>query len=288
MFRHMGTLRVAPQRLALAVAVAVAILGVATVGPTTISGLRTQASATEDPKLTVQRSGNGVVSSQPAGISCGEDCDQRYKAATVVELFATPAANERFLGWSGACQGDGRCVVSMDGDRAVQASFTGQTPTPSPSPSPSPSASPSPTPTASPSPMPTATPTPTPSAAATATPTPSATPSPSPQGSLLRSISISALQSVKKGDGALRLRLACTKPCIVRASGTLTTRGGTRYGLSIVRRTLPGNTAATLRLKLGRRARAAVRRTATRGRPAIASLRITATPQDGGDRKSVV
>jgi len=38
-------------------------------------------------------------------------------------LTATAAAGSTFTGWSGACTGTGTCVVTMDQDRAVTATF---------------------------------------------------------------------------------------------------------------------------------------------------------------------
>jgi hypothetical protein len=68
-------------------------------------------------------SGNGTVTSNPAGINCGADCLQSYTAGTVVTLAATPAAGSSFSGWSGACTGTGSCSVTMSESRSVTAAF---------------------------------------------------------------------------------------------------------------------------------------------------------------------
>jgi len=75
--------------------------------------------------LTVGRSGSGsgTVTSSPAGISCGADCNEVYDSGTVVTLTATPSAGSGFSGWSGACTGTGSCVVMMDAAKAVTAAF---------------------------------------------------------------------------------------------------------------------------------------------------------------------
>jgi hypothetical protein len=61
-------------------------------------------------------SGSGTVSANPAGPS--------YAAGTMVTLTATPSAGSTFTAWSGACSGAGACVVTMDGNKSVTATFT--------------------------------------------------------------------------------------------------------------------------------------------------------------------
>ena len=67
--------------------------------------------------------GAGSVTSHPAGIDCGSDCTEAYETGTAVELTATPGPQSVFTGWSGACTGIGECVVTMDADHSVVASF---------------------------------------------------------------------------------------------------------------------------------------------------------------------
>lgn len=78
--------------------------------------------------LTVSKSGDGsgTVTSNPAGINCGADCDQAYDPHTGVSLAAIPSPGSTFAGWSGACSGTGNCSVTMDGDKAVVATFQQQ------------------------------------------------------------------------------------------------------------------------------------------------------------------
>jgi len=73
--------------------------------------------------LTVSKSGNGAVTSTPAGIQCGSDCSHAYASGTMVTLTATPGKNFTFTGWSGSCSGTGVCTVTMDGDKTVVATF---------------------------------------------------------------------------------------------------------------------------------------------------------------------
>ncbi len=77
--------------------------------------------------LVVSKSGTGqgVVSSEPAGIDCGTDCSETYMTDTQVTLSATPDSNSVFSGWSGACGGsDTTCTVSVDVSKTVAATFT--------------------------------------------------------------------------------------------------------------------------------------------------------------------
>ena len=78
--------------------------------------------------LTVARAGNGRVTSTPSGIDCGTTCSATYDRGTQVTLTATPDAGSSFLGWGGVCSGTGlTCVVSVEADRGVTASFGGAT-----------------------------------------------------------------------------------------------------------------------------------------------------------------
>ena len=79
--------------------------------------------------LTVSKagSGSGTVSSSPAGISCGSACDQDYEIGTTVTLTATAESDSTFEGWSGACSGTGTCLVTMNADKAVTATFSQET-----------------------------------------------------------------------------------------------------------------------------------------------------------------
>ena len=63
--------------------------------------------------LSVRKSGpgNGSVTSNPAGISCGATCTGTFGAGTKVTLTASAMSGSRFYGWSGACGGSRpRCI----------------------------------------------------------------------------------------------------------------------------------------------------------------------------------
>ena len=80
-------------------------------------------SSTQTYTLSVNKAGSGMITSSPAGISCGVDCTEVYTSGTVVTLTATPDGNSSFAGWSGACMGSGTCTVTMNAAKNVAAAF---------------------------------------------------------------------------------------------------------------------------------------------------------------------
>jgi hypothetical protein len=77
--------------------------------------------------LTILRTGNGsgTVSDNEGAISCGATCAAFLNDGTNVTLTAAPAPDATFTGWSGGgCSGTGECVVTMDADTEVTATFT--------------------------------------------------------------------------------------------------------------------------------------------------------------------
>jgi hypothetical protein len=74
--------------------------------------------------LTTSTVGNGLITSEPAGVNCGADCSESYLTNTEVELTAQPAADSIFVGWGGACTGNAaNCPVLMDAAKRVTATF---------------------------------------------------------------------------------------------------------------------------------------------------------------------
>ena len=79
--------------------------------------------------LTVSKSGTGQgsVSSTPAGLSCNAICTsstQSFVQGTTVTLTASPATGSQFAGWTGACLGSGlSCTVSLSSSLTVYAEF---------------------------------------------------------------------------------------------------------------------------------------------------------------------
>ncbi len=74
-------------------------------------------------QMTVSTSGQGTVTSQPAGIDCGTVCNYLPNSATV-QLTANPAFGWTFNRWGGDCSGTDPVVsVSMDDDKNCSAEF---------------------------------------------------------------------------------------------------------------------------------------------------------------------
>ena len=69
-------------------------------------------------------SGEGTVTSDPAGINCGAMCSADFAPQSSVSLTATPAATSVFEGWTGACSGaTSPCSLVVDGPKMVGAEF---------------------------------------------------------------------------------------------------------------------------------------------------------------------
>lgn len=69
--------------------------------------------------------GSGVVTSEPAGISCtadGTGCQATFAAETEITLTATPNASSDFAGFSGACSG-ASCTLVLETDEQVTVTF---------------------------------------------------------------------------------------------------------------------------------------------------------------------
>ena len=75
--------------------------------------------------LAVQHVGNGFgrVTSSPGGLNCSKTCSHRFAYNSAVTLTATPVDGSRFAGWSGPCEGKGKCTVRMKRATVVRARF---------------------------------------------------------------------------------------------------------------------------------------------------------------------
>src|SRR5581483_9754083 len=59
--------------------------------------------------------GSGTVTANPAG--------HAFLPGTIVTVTEAPAAGSTFAGWSGACSGTGSCMVTMNSNLTVTATF---------------------------------------------------------------------------------------------------------------------------------------------------------------------
>jgi PASTA domain/Divergent InlB B-repeat domain len=73
--------------------------------------------------VTKSGKGTGKITSSPRGVSCGKACSHGYAYGTSVTLKAKPAKNSRFVRWSGACKGTGRCTITVTDNVKVRATF---------------------------------------------------------------------------------------------------------------------------------------------------------------------
>ena len=80
--------------------------------------------------LTINKTGDGTVTSTPAGIDCGATCAAEFDKGAAVTLAQSAGDGFQFSGWGGACSGTTTCSVTMDGARTVTAAFTKTTPNP--------------------------------------------------------------------------------------------------------------------------------------------------------------
>ncbi|HET8956181.1 MAG TPA: hypothetical protein VFN18_11040 [Solirubrobacterales bacterium] len=101
--------------------------------------------------VTVGGGGSGVVESSPAGISCGDECEEGLVEGTLIKLRGVPASNSEPVVWvhcPGTVNSSNECEVTMGPtDEQAQATFKQNPPAP-----PSPSARVAPPPSNAPSP----------------------------------------------------------------------------------------------------------------------------------------
>ena len=70
--------------------------------------------------------GDGLVTSTPAGISCGRGggCSGSFADGAAITLTAAPQNGAPFMGWTGACTGAGlSCTFTIRADSNVTANF---------------------------------------------------------------------------------------------------------------------------------------------------------------------
>lgn len=115
----------------------VVVVGLALIGCGSVSAPTIDASVSVDAavqidappgshNLVVTRSGTGTgtVTSSPAGINCGADCEEAYPEGTIVNLTAAASGSSQFIGWTGACTGAAStCTVTINAATTVDARF---------------------------------------------------------------------------------------------------------------------------------------------------------------------
>jgi hypothetical protein len=75
-------------------------------------------------QLIVENAGDGVITSFPAGVDCGEHCWHTFSHGTTVTLYATPIKGMEFKGWHGGCHGRSReCSLELRAAQMVTAEF---------------------------------------------------------------------------------------------------------------------------------------------------------------------
>src|SRR5262249_21963303 len=76
--------------------------------------------------VTPAGSGTGEVTSSPAGIECGHDCEEEYEDGETVVLTGAPGAHSEAVQWTG-CDSEEeagkKCVVTMSAAKSVSATF---------------------------------------------------------------------------------------------------------------------------------------------------------------------
>ncbi len=81
---------------------------------------------TETVTITTKGAGHGVVTSDPAGLSCGLTCTAGFVKGAKITLTTEPADGSVFKSWGGVCEAfaaDSPCTLKADGDVEVIATF---------------------------------------------------------------------------------------------------------------------------------------------------------------------
>ncbi|PQJ96418.1 hypothetical protein CXB77_10535 [Chromatium okenii] len=80
--------------------------------------------------LTVNTTGNGVITSNPLGINCGSGCIKTFASDAVITLTAKPADGETFVRWNGciaSATNPMQCRVTLTKTITVTAEFSNKT-----------------------------------------------------------------------------------------------------------------------------------------------------------------
>lgn len=76
------------------------------------------------PTLTIEKRGEGTVTSTPGGLDCGATCSAKFANGASVVLEAVAAPGGRLVRWGGPCSGStATCTVALGEDKTVVADF---------------------------------------------------------------------------------------------------------------------------------------------------------------------
>jgi List-Bact-rpt repeat protein len=73
--------------------------------------------------LTLTLSGAGTVTSDVPGLDCTASCTTQWDQGSTINLDAQASPTTRFIGWQGACLGQGSCLLTLDAAKPVTAVF---------------------------------------------------------------------------------------------------------------------------------------------------------------------
>jgi pimeloyl-ACP methyl ester carboxylesterase len=74
-------------------------------------------------QVSINPTSGGTVTSDLPGINCGSLCIGAYDPNSTVTLTPSPNPGFNFTGWAGDCVGTGPCVLTMNNDKSVTATF---------------------------------------------------------------------------------------------------------------------------------------------------------------------
>jgi hypothetical protein len=76
-------------------------------------------------QLNVVKNGRGIgtITTDPAGIQCGDICTYSFRRASSVTLRAVPNGSSRFRTWGGACSGKKQCSLTITAPVELTAAF---------------------------------------------------------------------------------------------------------------------------------------------------------------------
>ncbi|MBI5505448.1 MAG: hypothetical protein HY899_11650, partial [Deltaproteobacteria bacterium] len=82
--------------------------------------------STSTASLSVKTSGGkGLITSTPAGISCGKTCSVKVVPGTGVTLSVLPEPGFHLVSWSGSCTGTAAtCTLTANAAATVQANLS--------------------------------------------------------------------------------------------------------------------------------------------------------------------